>query len=252
MKIAYGMPAVANVTLAGGTWLTADAGSALFDGKPARKSRINRTGSLSLTITLASAIAPRVIALLGLSLPAGVSITAATATATTRPMPDGTVCAWLFPLAGATNTVTVSIATTQATVEIGEIAIFQAIDVGIRDSWQVDYVDATRKERTKAGQLNTIPGAKWRRFTGELSPRSVELAIKGGIAGADWETVANALSGSGKGAIIPMHRDIHTKLFDPELAARSAIYGHAIELPGYTNVQRQYFSSYMAFEEIPG
>jgi len=163
-----------NVTLAGGTWLTTDAGAALFDGKPARKSRINRTGSLSLTVTLATPIAPRVIALLGLNLPAGVVITAATATATTRLMPDGTVCAWLFPLAGATNTVSVTIDTTQATVEIGEIAILQAIEVGIRDGWQVDYVDASRKERTKGGQLNTIPGAKWRRFTGELSPRAVE------------------------------------------------------------------------------
>lgn len=248
MKLAYGMPAVTNVALSGGTWLTADAGSALLDGKPARKSRINRTGSLSLTITLASAIVPRVIALLGLNLPAGVVITAATATATTRLMPDGTVCAWLFPLAGATDTVTVQITTAQSTIEIGEIAIMQAIEVGIRDGWQVDYVDSSRKERTKGGQLNAVPGAVWRRFTGEMSPRAVDQVVKGST---DWQHAAAALSAGGKGAIIPMHRDMLTKAFDPELAARTAMYGHAIELPGYSNVSRQYFSAYMAFEEIP-
>lgn len=50
---------------------------------------------------------------------------------------------------------------------------------------------------------------------------------------------------------MPQYRDIRTKLFDPELAARTAMYGYALELPGATNVQRQYFNSYLAFEEIP-
>lgn len=52
MLIGYGMPAVATVTLTGATWLSADQGSALFDGKPGRASRIRRTSSLAITFTL--------------------------------------------------------------------------------------------------------------------------------------------------------------------------------------------------------
>lgn len=251
MKLAYGMPAVSNVSLTGGAWLSSDNGAALFDGKPGRASRINRTGALSVNITLASAIVPRVIALLGLNIPAGVTITCAGATATTRLLPDGSVAAWLFPSGSATASYVVSIATAQSTVDIGEIAILQAIDVGISDGWQIDRIDASTHNRTRGGQVNTVPGATWRRFTGSLSARSVELVRKGGVDGTDWETVSAALAGNQRGAVIPQHRDMLTGVFDAELAARTALYGYAIELPGATNVQRQYFGSYLAFEEIP-
>jgi hypothetical protein len=93
------MPAVATVTLTGATWLSADQGSALFDGKPGRASRIRRTSSLAITITLADAVVPGIIAILGLNIPPGVQVSAAGASGTTVRLPDGSVCAWLFPQA---------------------------------------------------------------------------------------------------------------------------------------------------------
>lgn len=250
MKLAYGMPAVTGVTLSGGSWLTSDAGAALHDGLPARASRINRTGALSITLQFASPVRPRVVGILGSNLQAGDAVTGALAAGTVRNTPGGVV-AWLFPLTGPTSGVTIGITTAVSTIEIGEIVVMDAVEVGIRDGWQIERVDPSEHHRTRGGQVRTVPRVPFRRFTGEFSPRSVELVRKGGIDGTDWETIAAALSAGGRGVIVPQHRDIRTKLFDPELAARTAMYGYALELPGATNVQRQYFGSYLAFEEVP-
>lgn len=178
MLIGYGMPAVQSVSLVGGTWLTADSGAALFDGKPGRRSRISRTGALSINIVLAEAIVPGIVAVLGLNVPPGVQVSAAGATATTMRLPDGTVCAWLFPQAGGpTPSIAVQIDTQVANVEVGEVAIFRAMDVGISDGWGVGR-DLVYDSRTPAGMhalviLNggaTTPGSSFGSATSPLIP----------------------------------------------------------------------------------
>lgn len=157
MLIGYGMPAVQSVSLVGGTWLTTDAGAALFDGKPGRRSRISRSGALSINIVLAEAIVPGIVAVLGLNVPPGVQVSAAGATATTIRLPDGTVCAWLFPPAGGpVSSVAVQIDTVVANVEVGEVAIFRSVDVGISDGWAVAPINTSMHTRTKGGQVNTV------------------------------------------------------------------------------------------------
>lgn len=247
------MPAVQSVSLVGGTWLTADAGAALFDGKPGRRSRISRSGALSINIVLAEAIVPGIVAVLGLNVPPGVQVSAAGATATTIRLPDGSVCAWLFPTAGSpVSSVAVHIDTVVANVEVGEVAIFRAVDVGITDGWAVAPIDTSMHTRTKGGQINTVPGASYRRLTATLSARATEVVRKGGLAGADWETIAQAIRGRQRACLVPQYRDILSKVFDPALAARAALYGYATQLPSAENVSRQYFTGYIEFEEIPG
>lgn len=247
------MPAVETATLTGGTWLTADQGSALFDGKPARATRVRRTGDLAITITLAQAIVPGIIAVLGLSVPAGVEVRAAGATATTVKLPDGSVCAWLFPAATApVAVVSVEIATTALNVDIGEIAIFRSVDVGISDGWGVVTIDTSAHTRTKGAQLNTVAGATYRRFTCNLSGRPTELVRGGGLAGGvDWETVAAAMAGRRRSCLVPQFRDIASKVFDPVLAARSAMYGYPTQLPSAENISRNYFTGSLEYEEVP-
>ena len=127
MLIGYGIPP-ASVALVGGTWLTDDGGAALFDGRPARRARIARTGALAINITLAEAIVPGIIAVLGLNVPPGVLVTAAGASATTIRLPDGSVCAWLFPTGNAlVSAVAVTIATVVTNIDVGEIAVFSAV-----------------------------------------------------------------------------------------------------------------------------
>lgn len=246
------MPATQSLALVGGTWLTADGGAALFDGKPARRARIARTGALSIKITLADVVVPGIVAVLGLNLPAGVTVRAAGATGKTVRLPTGAVCAWLFPGGtAAVSSVAVEIETTAANVEVGEIAIFRAVDVGITDGWAVAAVDASTHTRTKGGQVNTVTGAVYRRLTATLSGRATEVVRKGGLAGTDWETVALAMAGRQRACVVPQYRDIQTKALDPALAARAAMYGHATQLPSAENISRQYFSGYIEFEEIP-
>lgn len=246
------MPAVASVALSGATWLTDDQGAALFDGKPGRAARVQRTGALSITATLAQAIVPGIVAVLGLNVPAGVAVRAAGATGTTVRLPDGSVCAWLFPQGAAqVAAVSVEIDTTVTNVQIGEIAIFRAVDVGITDGWAVGLMDASVHTRTKGGQMNTVAGALYRRLTATLSGRPTEVVRKGGLAGTDWECVAAALGGGRRGCMVPQYRNMATKAFDPMLAARAAIYGHATQLPRAENISRQYFTGYLEFEEIP-
>lgn len=113
----------------------------MFDGKPARRARIARTGALSVNITLAEAVVPGIVAVLGLNVPAGVTVRAAGAIGQTVRLPTGTVCAWLFPTGtAAVSSVAVQIETTVANVEVGEIAIFRTVDVGITDGCAADDV----------------------------------------------------------------------------------------------------------------
>lgn len=246
------MPAVQSVALVGGTWLTDDAGAALFDGKPGRRSRINRTGALSINVTLADAIVPGIVAVLGLNVPPGVQVSAAGAAATTIRLPDGSVCAWLFPAPGGqVSSIAIQIDTVVANVEVGEVAIFRAVDVGISDGWAVAPVDTSSHTRTRGGQVNTVSGATYRRLTATLSARATEVVRKGGLAGTDWETVAQAMAGRQRACVVPQYCDMLSKVFDPALAARAAMYGYATQLPSAENVSRQYFAGYMEFEEIP-
>lgn len=252
MLIGYGMPAVQSVSLVGGTWLTADAGAALFDGKPGRRSRISRSGALSINIVLAEAIVPGIVAVLGLNLPPGVLVSAAGATGTTMRLPDGSVCAWLFPATGGSvSSIAVQIDTVVANVEVGEVAIFRVVDVGITDGWAVATIDTSIHTRTKGGQVNTVAGATYRRLTATMSARATEVVRKGGLAGADWENVAHAMAGRRRACVVPQYRDMRTKTFDSALAARAALYGYATQLPSAENVSRQYFTGYLEFEEIP-
>lgn len=246
------MPAVETATLTGGTWLSADQGAALFDGKPGRSSRIRRTGSLVITITLAEAVVPGIVAVLGLNIPPGVQVSAAGATGTTVRLPDGSVCAWLFPQASApVSAVSVEIATTATNVDVGEIAIFRVVEVGISDGWAVATIDTSVHTRTKGGQVNTVPGPLYRRLTCTLSGRPTAAVRGGGLGGTDWETVAAAIAGRRRSCVVPQYRDMVSKAFDPLLAARSALYGYPTQLPSAENISRQYFTGYLEFEEVP-
>ncbi|WP_447902710.1 hypothetical protein [Stenotrophomonas pavanii] len=245
------MPAVETATLTGGTWLSADQGAALFDGKPGRSSRIRRTGSLAITITLAEAVVPGIIAVLGLNIPPGVQVSAAGATGTTARLPDGSVCAWLFPQASApVSKVSVEIATTATSVDVGEIAIFRAVEVGISDGWAVATIDTSVHTRTKGAQVNTVAGRLYRRLTCTLSGRPTAAVRGGGLGGTDWETLAAAIAGRRRSCVVPQYRDMVSKAFDPLLAARSAIYGYPTQLLSAENISRQYFTGYMEYEEV--
>jgi hypothetical protein len=181
---------------------------------------------------------PGIIAVLGLNMPPGVLVTAAGATIIR--LPNGSMCAWLFPTGNAlVSAVAVTIATVVAYVEVGEIAVFSAMDVGITDGWAVAGIDSRLHNRTKGGQVNTVPGPTYRMLTATLSGRPTAVARKGRLAGTDLETVGVALSGRRRSCVVPQYRDMVAKAFDPVLAARTALNGYATQLPTAENISRQ-------------
>lgn len=288
MLIGYGMPTVAAPVLTGtgAAWLTADNGAALFDGKPARRTRLRwlsgapSTGqALMISAALGEPIRPRIIAVLGLKgVPTGVSVMAAGKrggdsahtyvmgggnTGVTRRMADGSIGCWLVVGEGSDPIVSLAVslynsadgsvwATSATEFEIGEIVVFRAVTVGLSESWAIERVDPSSHLRTRGGQIGTVPATSYRRFAGNLAGAPIASVRGGGLAnGDDWETVSAALVGGRRCCVIPQCRDIVTRAFDPMLANRSAIYGIATAVPGPQNLQRQYFNGSMTVEEVP-
>jgi len=210
--IAHSMPAVSNIVLTGGTWLTADTWKALIDGRPSRAARIQRGGTVTLTVTLSRTIIPGVIALLGLNVSAGTTITAAGASTTTHALPDGTTCAWVLP--NTTNTLPSNIVTVTiegaGMLDIGELAVMPAVDVPIEPDWSIELIDPTESTRDRGSQVATAVRVPYRRL-------QARLQAQGATTARTWDELRMALTRDQRAIAIPRHGDAlslhHTALY---------------------------------------
>lgn len=288
MLIGYGMPTVSAPTLtgAGAAWLSSDNGAAMFDGKPARRTRLRWLSGvpstahvLMIAAPLATTIRPRIIGLLGLkNVPEGVSVMVAGKrpadgshvyvmgggnTGVTRKMADGSIGCWLVVGDGADEITSLAVnlynnkagatwATATTEIEIGEIVVMPAVTVRLAEGWGMARLDPSSHTRTRGSQVATVQATSFRRFTGSLAGAATLEARGGGLAnGEDWETVAAALTGGRRCCVIPQYRTLPGGVFDAALCNRTAVYGIALEVPGPQNIQRQYFSGTITVEEIP-
>ena len=253
MLIGYKMPAVNVVALAAGSaWLTSDGGSALFDGKPARATRLQRSsGNPTINVTLASAIVVRVIALLGVNLPEGVTVTVAGTSGVTRRLADGTVACWIvLPVAAATASVSVVITTAQSVIQIGELVIMPAVEVAHESDWSVNLVDPSQSERSLASQLATNPRQPYRQLTASFTPDGLAVARGGGLAnGMDWERLRFALAMDKRCVVIPRWRTTAGEVDAVELS-RTAIYGVA-RIAEIQHLQGDFYGSSIVAMEVP-
>ena len=270
MLISYSMPVVSFVGLTGGTWLTADGGVACCDGKPARRARFQWTagGGLSsyaeISLTFSSATFLRVFALLGTTLPTGVRVVfAGGVEARTGYQPDTTTGAWGVAASdgAAVSSCTVRIyndrngapwAANGAIIDIGELWAGPAVEIGIRDGWDVQTIDAGEVTRTRSGQLNVARQSSYRSLAANFAGLS-SASIRGeGLAnGMDLERVTAALRGGARCTVIPHYRNLTTRALDSQAIARSAIYGYAAQLPNASNITRGWFTGQLVVEEIP-
>lgn len=282
------MPAVGALTLtgAGAAWLSTDNGSAMVDGKPARRTRLrwlstapNVAQVLMIAAPLASLTRPRIIGLLGLkNVPEGVSVMVAGKrladgahvytmgggnTGVTRKMADGSIGCWLVVGDGSEEITSLAVnlynnkggatwATALTEIEIGELVVMPAVTVRLSDGWSIGRLDPSAHVRSRGSQVSTVRATSFRRFAGALAGAPTSEARGRGLAnGEDWETVAAALTGGRRCCVIPQYRTLPGGVFDAELCNRTAVYGIATEFPGPQNIQRQYFSGTMTVEEIP-
>lgn len=283
MKIAHSMPDVTGVTLVGtgAAWLTADGSDALFDGKPARKARLQwPTGTpavgqyVALQCDFATPSAVNVAALLGLvGVGAGVKIEVRgrvgaggyttplggnALTQRTVQSPDGTVGAWI--LANDLGTLftgvevriyndkaTATWATAATTIDVGELVAMPSATWPIREGWTLAPFDPSVITRTRGQQRVGTALPTYRVLTADLVPMDTGR-VRGGVD--DLEMVTAALSGNRRGCVIPQYKTAGVN--DYALLQRTALYGSAAELPGPTSVQRQWFGGSIVFEEVPG
>ena len=283
MVIAYGMPTVSGVYLhsggaAGQAWLTSDNGSACFDLKPARVSRLRWRNDAVPTVGHWVAVRVdlpltklRVAAFLGLKgIPEGVMVrvygrrdadAAPTYTflntnqANVVRLADGTFAAWLllhpdsepvkqlewrvYNQVGAATW-----ATAATTLDIGELMAMPAVDVPLGSDWSVERIDPSESVLSVASQVGTNPRQPYRRLTANVSIDSAAAARGGGLAnGMDWDRLGAALTQDKRCVAIP-------RTTDAAEIARTAIYGTG-RLGQIQHLGGDYYSTSLMVAESP-
>lgn len=279
MLISYSMPGITSSSITGAGWLTSDGADALYDGKPARRARLQWGAGATLdayvqiALGFGAATPLRVLALLGTTLPAGVRVDFLGAggdglggtcnNARTATMPDGTTGAWAVARDNepAETGCWIRIhndcngapwAVNGTIVDLGEVWAGPAVTAGIRDGWDVQTVDPGEVVRTRGGQVNVARQSSYRSLAASFAGLSASAVRGEGLAnGMDLERVTAALRGGARCAVVPHYRSLTTRALDPQAIARSAIYGYAAQLPNASNITRGWFTGQLVVEEIP-
>lgn len=284
MLLGYSMPVVTAVALsgnAGSAWLTVDGGAACYDGKPARKARLQWAADVvpdvgdyvQVDLTIA-ATSLRICAVLGLTgVPVGTVVQVygkragdAGATwdfggqnaATVVQFPDGTAGAW-FVLPAAAEAVTVvgfriyndaaaaTWATAATAIDIGELVAMPAVDIPIDKGWAQQRMDPSMRSATRSSQPATSARTPFRVLSCAFSPSpSGEAPVRfGGLDnGMDWEAIAAAVAGDNRCAAIP-------RWADTARVQATAQYGICTGIGPTQHVTGPFWRKEMTFQEVP-
>lgn len=257
--------------------------SVLFDGHPASPTRMTwlsgaqtTASELDLTITWTTAIKPRILAILGPTLPVGTLVScrfdSGGATYDLDPggnsdqrimlLPRGRRAVWMvFPQPAAAITGlqlqffndvdgAASIAASSE-FEIGEIAVMPAVELVLARGWDVSTVDPSKHRRSRGQQLHTSRRLAYDRLAGRLVPTYVDEVKQQALDnGMDWELLLAALEGGARGACIPRWADAGGNV-DPDRLHRNAYYGSCVDLPKITHTAGDWFEGPWTWEGIP-
>ncbi|MBN8922340.1 MAG: hypothetical protein BGP10_12460 [Rhodanobacter sp. 68-29] len=238
MLISYNRPPDIAWSLigAGAAWLSDDAGAALINGRPAAASRLQWLSGAQTTASVltlrgswGTAIAPRVVGLVGLTLPAGTLIRLAFR----RPadagytyladvpqqrivqLPDGSRCAWfvlddgLDPVIGVEYRIvndvygSASIAA-GAVVDIGEAWVGPTVEIPHTSDWKDLDNDPSTTRRSKGSQPFTAEVRGYRTLQVPFALAKRDAVRGGGLAnGADWQLVRAAIRAGNRLVAVP-------------------------------------------------
>lgn len=278
MLISYNRPASIAWSLpTGGTWLT-DA-SVLTNGRPAAAARLQwlsgaQTTASILTLrgTWATASVPRVVALLGLTLPVGTLITlafrrpadagytylAGVPSQRVVQLPDGSRCAWFVLDAGldavigaeyriANDVNGVASIAADSTFDIGEAWVGPAVDIPHEAGWARGRVDPTALRRSKGGQLFGVASQSWRNLQVRFTVASASEVNGAGLANAsDWEQIEAALLAGARCCAIPRWLGQTT-----DYLQRTALFAAAMQQGNVQHAAGNLYGRDYTFEEIP-
>lgn len=177
-------------------------------------------------------------------------------------LPDGSVAAWFVfdaantPLIGLEIRIYNDVSggtvfTAASTVDVGEIAILQAVDVLLDRGWRRVPIDPTVRSRTIGGQLASVARRHYRRYTVELLADEVARVRDSALANSmDWEKLEAALVGDQRCAALLRWRD-SAGAIDADELHRTAVYGVCSEMPGIEHLGGDYYGSNLTFDEVP-
>lgn len=281
MLISYNRPSDIAWSLIGdgSAWLSDDAGAALVNGRPAAASRLQWLSGAQTTASIlilrgtwGTAIAPRVVGLVGVTLPVGTLIRLAFR----RPadagytyladipqqrvvlLPDGSRCAWfvlddgLDPVIGVefhmVNDVNGAASITAgATVDLGEAWVGPTVEIPHEAGWSRGIADPSVLRRSKGSQLFASPQRSWRTLQVQFSP-DVEADVRGdGLdGGSDWEQIEAALLSGAPCAAVPRWRGQTA-----DYLQRTAMLMAATKQDDIQHAAGSYYSRNVTFEELP-
>lgn len=276
MLIGYSQPAITGaVGITGASWLTADGGAALFDGRPARRARLSwgaGTPTIGQYVDIAASFAAatplRVLALLGTTLPEGVRVDflgagndglgGTTMDCRTVRMPDGTTGVWAVareddpPETGGIIRIYndadgATWAASGTVVDLGEAVMMRGLSVPIDVGYRLETVDPTEVGTTRGGQVNAAVRSAYRQLscTFSMQPSGAAGVREGGLAnGMDWGKLEAVLRGKARCAALPL---VATR----ERVNSTALYGICEEIGATEHVRGQFFRKPMVFREIP-
>lgn len=186
MLISTNRPAITWSLPTGGTWLT-DA-DAMTNGRPASVSRISGSGgTLTLRGSWSNAIAPRVVCLLGLTLPTGTVIKLAfrrpaddgytyladVYTQVVVELEDGSRAAWFALAAGLDPVIGVEYraqGTAAGTIDIGEAWVGSSDTYELQRTMKDKVIDPSVRRRSYGSQPFTSQRRPYRAITLDFAP----------------------------------------------------------------------------------
>lgn len=254
MLISYSRPAITwSLIGAGAAWLSDDAGAALTNGRPASVSRLQWLSGAQTTASIltlrgvwGSAFAPRVLSLLGLTLPVGTLITLAfrrsadagytyqadIASQRIVQLPDGSRCAWfvladgLDPVIGVEfrihNDVNGAAAiAADSTFDMGEAWVGPTVEIPHASDWKDIDNDPSVTRRSKGSQPFTAPVRGFRTLQVPFAIAQLSAVRAGGLAGGADQQLLRAATRAGQRVAAV------TRFDTPSEIQRTAVFGVA-------------------------
>lgn len=287
MKIGYSMPKPSAIALSGGAgaaWLTNDGGGACFDGKPARRARLqwrdDAVPAIAHTVSITLDIASTKVGVTGVlglrNVPAGTRLEiygkrpadADTTydfegqnTGVVLQFADGTFGAW-FLLPDAAEAVTrvefrifndaggATWATAATTVDVGELVAMPVLHIDIDAGWAQPRMDPSQVSRSRASQVSAVPFAGYRELNCTYSQTTEAKVRYGGLPGGmDWTRLDTALMGAQRCVVVPRWKT--GGAVDPAKVNAHAMYGIAAELGEIQHITGPFWRRAARFQEVP-
>lgn len=277
MLISYNRPLIAWVLIgAGAAWLSDDAGAALINGRPAAASRAQWLSGAQTTASVlalrgswSTALVPRVLALLGVTLPVGTLISlafrraadadytylAGTYSQRVVQLPDGSRCAWFVLPDGLDAVIGVEYRIANdvngaaqiaagSVFDVGEAWVAPTVDIPHASDWKDSDNDPSVTRRSKGSQPFTTPVRGYRTLQMTFALAKLPAVRGGGLAnGMDWQTIRASVRASARVVVVP-------RFNTPLEIQRTAVFGVA-KFDPIAHLQGPDYNGSMSIDEAP-